>query len=361
MILPNEHLIEISRDSDIISGREGMVCLDRNERVSEFPSDVFQEMLQRQSSSLFSIYPDLGPLYKRLSCQEDLPLERLSVGAGSDGLIRRVFQAFLSPGDLVLTPDPTYGMYAVWSRIFQANYLGVPYGEGPDFKFNLDDLLNGIRKGARLCCIANPDQPTGTILSLEDLRKIADVARDAGALLLIDEAYYPFHPVSARPLIDEYDNVVVLRTFSKVGGLAGLRIGFAMGDRSTMAVIQKVRSPGEVNSVGAAMACYLLENPHVIETFKNEIERSRELLIKAIEKLGFEIPVCAANFQLMKTPGDINPARLLDELANRGYLIKGGFGHSTLKEYVRVSLDVPSIIEPFIKVMEDAVVELRRS
>lgn len=355
MISPNQYLDTITRDSDIISGRDGLICLDRNERYSSFDDKAFTQMLAIQSSSLFSTYPDLGPLYERIGSLEKITSEKIAVGAGSDGLIRRAFQAFLKPGDKVVTPDPSYGMYNVWARIFQASHKAIPYGDGPEFCFDVDELIKEIKTGARICCVANPDQPTGSVLNIESLRKIANVAQKNDTLFLIDEAYYPFHRETTRSLVDEFDNVLVLRTFSKVGGIAGLRVGYAMGNPIVIDALQKVRSPGEVNSVGASIATYLLNNPEITEGFRADVEAGRELLIKTTQKMGFEIPVCAGNFQLLKVPNGVEPDSLIEELKKRGYLIKGGFEHSGLKQYVRVTLDAPSVIEPFIRTLSEAV------
>jgi len=360
MLSPNLHLQQIKRDSDIISGREGMICLDRNERISAFPADHFQAILASCSSDLFSIYPDLGGLYERLSAYEDIEIEKLAVGAGSDALIRRAFQAFLEKGDKVVAPDPSYGMYKVWSAIFDAEFRPIPYGAGPDFTFDVQALKDEIAAGAKICCIANPDQPMGSVLSQESLEDICQFAASYGTLLMIDEAYYPFHPISARGLVDKFDNVLVLRTFSKVGGIAGLRVGFAMGHPAMIQALHTVRSPGEVNSMGAHVACYLLDHMEIIEDFKKQVEQGREILIKTAQKIGFEIPVCAANFQLLKTPDDIVPQDLLGELNNRGYLIKGGFSQDCLRDYVRVTLDGPEIMEPFVQVLQEAVNVLRQ-
>ncbi len=348
MIRPNPHIEMIQRDSDILSGRIGLVCLDRNERIGAFPDDVFKSMLDGLNSALFTAYPDLGPLYQRLERATGMRQNRIAVGAGSDGIIRRAFQAFLQPENTVIAPEPSYGMYSVWSRVFQANFKTASYGEGPNFRFDISILITHIKAGARICCIANPDQPTGSVLTLTELREIAKVCERSGTLLLIDEAYYPFHPDTALPLIDEFENVLIVRTFSKIGGLAGLRIGYALGAPNVIEALNVVRSPGEVNGVGAAVATYLLDNQEVLENFRVEVEQGRKILLAAAQSLGFVAPKCAGNFQLLKTPQNIQPEALFEELKARGFLIKVNFQHSTLNEYIRVTLDKPAIIETFV-------------
>jgi len=358
MVRANPHIEAIRRDSDVISGRDGLVCLDRNERVSAFSEGQFQAMVDGLSPALFSTYPDLSVLYARLQDATGLAQDRIAVGAGSDAIIRRAFQAFLSPGDTVVAPDPSYGMYAVWSRVYQADFQTVPYGDGPDFAFDVDALIEKVEAGARVCCVANPDQPTGAVLSLDSLYRIATACEQSDTLFLIDEAYYPFHAQTARSLIDEFENVLVVRTFSKVGGIAGLRVGYGMGAPNVIEALHAVRSPGEVNAAGAVVATYLLDHPGVMEDFRADVEKGRELLIANARSQGFEAPPCAGNFQLLKCPNGVEPQALLERLKARGYLIKGGFGHPGLKQYVRVTLDGPAIMEPFTEALAKAVTAL---
>lgn len=355
MVRPNPHLESIKRDSDIISGREGLVCLDRNERVSAFSDEQFQAMLAGLSPALFSTYPDLGPLYQRLQHATGLNQDCIAVGAGSDGIIRRVFQAFLAPGDGVVAPDPSYGMYGVWARAFQANYQTVPYGNGPDFSFDVDALIEKVEAGARVCCVANPDQPTGSVLEHDVLRRIADACERHDTLFVIDEAYYPFHAKTAQGLLADHANTLVVRTFSKVGGIAGLRVGYALGAPNVIQALHTVRSPGEVNAAGAIIAAYLLDHSSVMDDFCAEVEAGRKLLIDAAKGMGFSAPACAGNFQLLHCPAGVDPMRLVETLKANGYLIKGGFAHPGLQQYVRVTLDGPAIMNPFIESLAEAV------
>jgi histidinol-phosphate aminotransferase len=349
MIKPNNHLKNIYRDSDIFLGRDGLIGLDRNERVSPFSDAVMRDIFSTVQSSDLSLYPDLGKLYSALSEFTGLPVPQLCLGAGSDGLIRRTFQVFLSPGDRVVAPDPTYRMYQVWSDIFQGQYCSTPYNSGPEFSFNMDEYLKILRKGAKICCIANPDQPTGSTLSMNELRLIAKEARKGDTLFLIDEAYYPFHKDTAFELLRDFDNVLITRTFSKVGGIAGLRVGYAMGAKNIIAALNTTRSPGEVNSLGVHIATYLLHHTELMSEFKNGVEQGRVLLLDAAKELGYIASKCPANFQMLKVPQGLSPALITAGLQDRGYLIKGNMSHPSLIDYIRITLDIPDIMNPFIK------------
>jgi len=353
MVRAKLHIEQIQRDSDIITGRDDVICLDRNERVSAFTDDQLRNMLSGLSSASFNMYPNLGPLYERLQSQTGVDASQIAIGGGSDAIIRRIFQAFVAPGDVVVAPDPSYGMYRVWSRVYEAEFKTVPYSKGPNFAFDLETLIAEIESGARVCFIANPDQPTGATLEISVLRRIAEICERSDTLFVIDEAYYPFHAETALPLLEDFKNTLVVRTFSKVGGIAGLRVGYGLGAPNVINALQAVRSPGEVNSAGATIATYLLDHRDIMEDFRSEVEEGRHLLIAAAESMGFIAPSCAGNFQLLYCPTGVEPSVLIAGLKERGYLIKGGFKHPGLENYVRVTLDGPAIMTLFLEKLGD--------
>jgi histidinol-phosphate aminotransferase len=354
----NEHLIAIRRDSDCLGDRRRYVCLDRNERPSRWSPEIFREMLGELDPWEFTHYPDLGPLYERLISATGLPHERLCVGAGSDSLIRRAFQAFLKPGDRVLTPEPTYGMYAVWTRICQAEQIVIPYGL--DLQLPLDEFVQTIlEKKPRLVAIANPDQPTGSLLQRIDVVKIITACERVDALCIVDEAYFPFSPVTMLDAVREFSSLVVTRSFSKAGGIAGLRVGYAAADETVIRALHGMRSPGEVASVSATVAAFLLDRPDVMDGYRVEVEHGRKILIAAAEELGFACPRCYGNFQLLRSPVTIDCNSLVGAAARKGFLIKGAFAFPPLRDFVRITLDGSAVIEPFVECLREICRELR--
>ena len=356
MVKCNHHIENIHRDSDVLTGRSEFICLDRNERVSPFPQAVLDDILSTVSSKIFTAYPDLGPTYNKLSNLSGLAVENICLGAGSDSLIRRAFQAYLRAGEKVLTPTPTYGMYAVWTEIFSADLVTVNYG--PDLTINVDDFISLIDDDTRIVVIASPDQPTGAVYNISDIKRIARATAQTNSLLIIDEAYYPFHPDTAFPLLADFDHLLIIRSFSKIGGIAGLRVGYALSSLKIVNSLHAVRSPGEVNSVGALVASYLLDHSEIMENFRQSVEKGRGLLISAANELGWGVPECAGNFQLLKLDPRINPETLASLLKRRGYLIKNRFNHGAMQGMVRVTLDGPDIIQPFIETLTETVTEM---
>lgn len=348
---PNPHIAAVTRDSDILGDRSRFICLDRNERVSPLTPAQFADLVARLRPGHLTAYPDLGPLYRRLSELTGLPIDRLSVGAGSDAIIRRAFHAFLRPGDAILTPDPSYAMYAVWARLFQARHLVVPYEA--DLSLDVERFIAMLAERPRIAVLANPDQPTGSVLPPDQLRRVVAAAHAADVLMLVDEAYYPFWPETAMGLVAEFDNLLVVRSFSKVGGIAGLRLGFGGGHPSIIRPIQTVRGSGEVSVMAALAGEWLLDHPEVSETFRQDAERGRQVLIAAAVRLGLGVVPTQGNFQLLRVPTGVSPATVVTALEQRGYLIKASFSADCIRDCIRVTIDGPEVMGPFIEVLAE--------
>lgn len=359
MVECNPHLLRVLRDSDTLNDRDKFICLDMNERVSAFSKDYFGDMVANITPKMVSSYPHIGPLYEKLARFTGLKTDQLCLGAGSDSLIRRAFQAYLSPGDRLVTPEPTYGMYNVWARVFEAEHDTLPYSN--DLTLDVDQFISKIGSNSRIVAIANPDQPTGHALSIQDIGRIAFKTADTNTLMLIDEAYFPFGLQSAQKLMEDYPHLLIVRSFSKAGGLAGLRVGYAMAESKIIQALHAVRSPGEVNSVGAYMAAYLLDHPEIMEQFYKSIQDGRSILRKAAIKIGFGVPDCEGNFQLLRIPAEIKPEVLANSLKQQNYLIKSGFKHQGLKQCVRVTLDGPEIMNAFVETLTSISVSLPNS
>lgn len=355
MIAPIPHLTRIYRDGDRHTGHPGLVGLNRNERVSPLPASVFVGIMARVQPTHLTTYPDLGPLYERLSRTLGLPEDHILVTPGSDGAIRRALQVFVDSSDIVVLPTPTYAMYPIYASIFRGAVREVPYSA--DLTLDMSAMLAAIRAGCKLVAVANPSQPTGSALTIENLARIAEAAAAVGAICLVDEAYYPFHPETALPLVRQYENLLVTRTFSKIGGIAGLRVGYAAGCPQLMENMEKVRGASEVNGVGVVAACYLLDNPEVMANFRQEVMEGRALLLQAAAALGIDCPASHGNFQVLRLPGHLPVKAVMQGLERCGYLVKGGFG-TPMQDCIRITLDGPPVITPFITALKKTVAEI---
>src|SRR5262245_12899920 len=301
---PREHLRSIERTNERHEGRDRFVCLDRNERASPFSDELLRQMLSRLTSRDLTAYPDPGPFVRRLSAKTGMAEDWICETAGSDAAVRRLLMAYLKPSGKVLFGNPSYAMYDLYTRIFEGIPQGIEYHQ--DRSLDIGALLAAIAPGVNVVVIANPNQPTGTAVPLDELERVIARAAQVGALCAVDEAYYPFHPETVLPLVSRFGNLVVTRTLSKYPGVAGLRLGYAVGTPSLMKGLTAVRGGSEVSGVSLALGCYLLEHPEIAEEFRTAVEAGRKVLIDAAGRLGFEVLDCVTNFQLLRCPADID-------------------------------------------------------
>lgn len=239
-----------------------LLWLDKNENTDPVLQAVVFRVLAEMDPRSVAIYPDAAPLYHKLAEYLGVRPHSLILAQGSDGVIGSVFRTFVGPGDGVLLTSPTYAMYQVYAGMFGAVTTGLEYSagaEGPSLRPAA--VIDEIRKRRpKLVCLPNPDSPTGTVIEPDALRAIVLSAREAGSMMLVDEAYYPFYEHTVVPWVEEFPNLVVARTFSKAWGLTGLRLGYGVASPEVAALMQKFRPNYEVNSVAVAMSLRMISD-----------------------------------------------------------------------------------------------------
>lgn len=306
---------------------------------------------QSLESVLLTTYPLQEEFHQQLAERLGLTEEHILLTAGSDAAFKALYQAYVRPGDPVVMLDPSYAMYPVYAQLFQAQIRPVPFSAG--FKLDVTRLLETIVPGVRLVVIANPNQPTGTVLPEEALERVVERTASVGAILAVDEAYYPFSRVTVLPWITRAAHVVVTRTFSKAAGLAGLRIGYAVGHPEVMANLYKVRSAHDVNSLAMHCAAQILAHPEVVNEYVSEVQAGGRLLAKRVLALGLMPLPTHANFLLIRVTHRCRPGELVERLRARGYVVKGPFDAPCIAECIRVTLGPPEIMERFAACLQD--------
>ena len=209
-----------------------------------------------------------------------------------------MFEAFVSPGETVVLTAPTFAMYPVYCRIFGARAVTVEYrpsNAGP--ALSAETLVEAIASARpRLVCLPNPDSPTGSVLASADLERVVAAAGQAGAVMLVDEAYFPFHPETAVPLIARYPHLVIVRSTGKAWGMAGLRIGYAVADARVAGLLHKVRSMYEVGAFSAAVFERMLDRHSDVLASVARLQAGKRLFLDAMEALGFRVLRGPGNF-----------------------------------------------------------------
>ena len=275
--------------------------------------------------------PDVKELKEAIAEFYDLDKKEVFIGNGSDECLYYSFMAFGGGG--VSFPDITYGFYKVYADVNHLRANVIPLKE--DFSIDVKDYKN---LGTAII-IANPNAPTGLMLSLIEIREILE--NNKNNVVIIDEAYIDFadEKSSAVSLIPEYDNLLVIQTFSKSRSLAGARVGFAMGNAGLIASLDRIKfsiNPYNVNTLSMKMAVEGIKNTGYFYENCNKIKETRAFTKNELEKLGFTVLDSKANF-LFAGNDKISGIRLYEELKSRGILIRH-FNDERIKEYNRITI-----------------------
>ncbi len=349
---PVPGLTDLHRVREPGSELRAYVGLDRNERLAPLPSWFIESILRTVDTTVLAKYPVQDGFHRQLCDELQLPEAQVLLTAGSDAAIKAVYQAYIRPGDAVIMLDPSYAMYSIYAQIFQAEALPIPFDN--TLRLDTKRLLKSIVPGIRIVMLANPNQPTGTLLEEDVVRKLLGRAADVGALVAIDEAYYPFARRTALPLMKEHAHLLIMRTFSKAAGLAGLRIGFAIGHPDVISNLYKVRSVCDVNAFAILCASQIIKHPQIITDYVDEVEAGTRVLAERVRALGLEPLPTNTNFMLIRVAHRCEPAQLVETLRSKGYLIKGAFSAPCLADCVRVTLGPADIMAGFAECLQDA-------
>lgn len=328
------------------------VKLNTNE--SPFPpSDKAKEYALKTSRSL-NLYsdPNCVELTKELAKLYNIKPGNIMFTNGSDDILNFAFVAFCDEKHPAVFPDITYGFYSVF-----AEYNHIPFEEIPlndDFSINTDDYI-GVNK---TIFIANPNAPTGMVLSVSDIEKIVESNPDN--VVIIDEAYVDFGTESCVPLINKYDNLLVVQTFSKSRSMAGARLGFGIACESLINDLNTVRystNPYNINSMTQAIGTgTLLDNDYTIKNCKAIID-NREYTVSELKKRGFELTDSKANFVFAKSPV-VSGTMLYEKLKEKGVLVRH-FTSERLCEYNRISIGTKEQMDILLNKIDEITEEMK--
>ena len=347
---PKEHIRRVIRISDRPEPQKNLVRLDKNERIMPFSEDSFQALLGTLSSEDLTGYPEPEPMYDAVADWAGVRRECILLTGGSDQAIKSVFEVYVEAGDTIVLPRPTFAMYGVYADMFGARRRELRYTR--QLVLTADAVCGAIASDVKLIALPNPNSPTGTVFGRADLERILACARDHGALLLVDEAYYPFSPETALPLIERYDNLVVTRTFSKACGLAGVRLGFMVSALGNIDYLRRVKPMYEANGLALKLGRFLIESSHLIRDYVADAAAGKAFLQQRFGSVGRPFD-SAGNFLLVRLPPEVDIPRLVAGLKARGFLIKGPFSDEPLTDCIRITTGPAGLMAEFWKAFQD--------
>lgn len=297
------------------------------------PSQAALSAIREAAGESLRLYPDpeCTSLREALAATFDLKPNQVFVGNGSDEVLALCFQAFFDPDRTILFPDITYSFYPVFADLYGLSYREVPLDER--FGLPLEPFL-GNNGGV---VIANPNAPTGRAVSLCDIRALLEGNPDS--VVVVDEAYVDFGAQSAVPLIDSYPNLVVVQTMSKSRALAGLRVGFALGNENLMAALNSVKNSFNsytLDRLALAGAEGALRDGAYLRATIMKISSTRDWAADRLKRMGFEVSDSAANFLFISHP-EVSAKTLLDGLRERGILVRW-WDKPRIRNYLRVTV-----------------------
>ena len=299
------------------SGRKGKLRLDFNENTVGASPRVTEFLRSLADPEFPAVYPEYDEARPRMAEFLGLDAEQLLFTNGTDEAIHSLINTYVDAGDEVVVPSPAYSMFRFYVELAGALPRAVPY-RVPDLAFPLEELLQAVSERTRAVLIANPNNPTGTGVDLDAIERILEWAGNAA--VLIDEAYFEFHGVTAVELLPAHPNLFVSRTFSKAYGMAGLRIGCLLSQAENIAAVSKGQSPYSVNAVAAACALEAIEDQEYIRGYVSEALEARSVLCAGLDRFGIAYYPSCANFVLAQF-GE-RSREICGDLRERGILIR---------------------------------------
>ncbi len=332
---------------------DGLVKLDAMENPYTWPPEMVEEWLERLRTTALNRYPDPAAraLSARLREAMAVPAgQALMLGNGSDELIQIISQAVAAPGRVILAPEPGFVMYRMIATFCGMDYVGVPLGK--DFALDREAMLAAIAEHQpAVIFLAYPNNPTGNLFDAADMQAVIEAAP---GLVVVDEAYTAFADASFMPHLGEFDNLLVMRTVSKMG-LAGLRLGLLAGPGAWLEEFDKVRLPYNINVLTQVSADFALQHREVLEAQTRQITADREALWQALNALPGVTPYPSrANFILFRVAGDADT--VFAALKAHGVLIKNlNPAGGALAGCLRVTVGKPEENSAFLQALQSAI------
>jgi histidinol-phosphate aminotransferase len=296
-------------------GRLNKLRLDFNENTSGCGAAVLRAM-RKLTAKQVAMYPEYDTSTRRIAAYFGVVEQELLLTNGGDDALRVFFDAFVESGSYILICEPTFPMYRYYAEIFGARIATLRYG--PEMEFPLNEFISALRKKPRVVFIANPNNPTGTLLQQHAIKKILLAATNTA--VVIDEAYAEFSGVTVLPWICEYPHLFVTRTFSKAAGLAGLRLGAVMACRKSLSLLRCAMPPFPVNAAALVAAEAAVQERTAMQTYVNQTQRIREWFAGELKRLSVKTFPSAGNF-LLADFGPQGPP-LFKKLAVQGILLR---------------------------------------
>jgi histidinol-phosphate aminotransferase len=327
-------------------GREGKLRLDFNENTVGCSPAVLRA-LHTVTAEQLAMYPEYENSVRRLAAYFGVRPSEMLLTNGVDDALRLLMEVFIDAGDMVLIPEPTFSMYRFFSQVAGARVTSVRYDRAMNFP--VEATLRELKRSPHILFIANPNNPTGTLLDEASLARILDAA--PRTVVLVDEAYFDFSGLTVLPWIWQRPNLIVSRTFSKAAGLAALRLGALFARSDVIAAMRRAFTPYPVNSLALVAAEAAIGDEKFLQAYIRDVLESRSLLARGLEQLGARVFPSGANFVLADF--GVGGTRLAKRLARRGILVRDRASEFGRDGFMRITAGTVAHTQRLLKTIKE--------
>jgi histidinol-phosphate aminotransferase len=326
-------------------GREGKLRLDYNENTIGC-SPAVRRALARMTAEQIAMYPEYGVAAKRLAQHFGVRPKEMVLANGADDSLRVIMDVFLERGSSVLLVEPGFPMFRFYAALAGAKISRVRIGE--DMKFPMKAALQELKRRPTVFFLANPNNPTGTVIGKQELRRIIQASPQTA--VVVDEAYAEFSGLTVLPWIRKYPNLIVVRTFSKGMGLAGLRLGFIFANAELAGLCRKTLPPFPVNLAVLVAAQAALGDKQFVRRYVAAVKQSRRLLSGWLAKRGVKVFPSATNF--LYADFGARATKIVRELEKQGILLRDRASDFGRPGFVRIALGTAGQTRRLMKALE---------
>jgi len=342
MIQIKESVQKIQPYKPPLENRAAALKFDFNENTLG-PSPKVIQTLKKTKRNFISTYPEYKKLTKKISEYCNLKSSNIIPTNGSDEALKLAIDCIVGKNDEVIIISPTFQMFKFYAQTTGGRIVNLRYNG--NLSFPTEKVLKSINNRTKLVILCNPNNPTGTIIPNKDIRKIAEKAKNAA--ILVDEAYYEFSNQSAIKLLKKFKNIIITRTFSKAFGLAGLRLGYLIGNENLIKLLNRARAPYSVNSLAVKCGLAALDDLEYMKNYVLEVNESKQALYKFLKKKKIEFCKSKANFVLMKFGKQKN--YISEQLKKTKILVRDVSKQPLLEGYLRINVGTIKQTKYFIK------------
>lgn len=342
----NKDIQKLNRISNY-TDRSDCLRLDMNENVPGLPDYFIKNVLEEVDSNLLSTYPNCYNFRLKYSKYLGLQFDNVLPTNGSDMAIRIIFDSYVSKGSKVISVSPSFEMYRINTEMHGAQQIVVRYDK--ELKIDTNRIIEAIDQDTSLVVLLNPNNPVGNTYSVDDVRRIIKVAERHNCMVLIDEAYHYFSDVSFINLIKEFENVIVIRTFSKLLSIAALRLGVIISSSSNIRLLFNAQPSFDVNSMALLFGEKLIEDKNIITLLIERFRESKQYLYSWLDEKDYHYMPSDGNFVLIE-PKNVTPRVLFDKMLDEGVRIKT-YEDPLLSSYIRINIPDLDNMKDFLMIL----------